>query len=443
MYDEIIKKINKYRYADVRIDRGVKTSIKLSDSEVDVISGNVFGISVRVLEKGSWGFASSNCQSDAENIDSLLANAFKLASLSKGNKKMGDANLRSAKVNSKSRDPINFSIEEKVKMLKDAQKHMGGKRIKNRVISFSEKFVETAFINSEGIEIIQKKCHVYANCTAIAKKIDLIQRGAERAATVDGYKNINLHKLAEDSADKAERLLDASAPPAGRMTAVLDPEMTGVFSHEALGHASEADSVVERESALRKMLGKRIGNELVNIIDDPNENNFGNYSFDDEGVRAKRTELVKKGVLTSYLSSRENCEEVGVEPNGHARAEDYSAMPIVRMSNTFFLPGKSSKADVFDIKEGIYLKGMKGGSVDIFAGGFMFKADEAYEIKNGELGKPLRDTAISGNILETLKNVEEVGKDFGTSPGFCGKFGQSVPVSDGGPHIRVKEVKIG
>jgi TldD protein len=73
----------------------------------------------------------------------------------------------------------------------------------------------------------------------------------------------------------------------------------------------------------------------------------------------------------------------------------------------------------------------------------MFKADEAYEIKNGELGRILRDTAISGNILETLKNVESVGKDFGTSPGFCGKFGQSVPVSDGGPHIRIKDVKIG
>jgi TldD protein len=113
------------------------------------------------------------------------------------------------------------------------------------------------------------------------------------------------------------------------------------------------------------------------------------------------------------------------------------------MGNTFFKPGKSSREDVFDVRDGVYLKGMKGGSVDIFAGGFMFKADEAYEVKNGELGKLYRDTAISGNIMETLKNVEAVGKDFGTSPGFCGKGGQQMPVSDGGPHIRVRNVKIG
>lgn len=443
MHDKILQRLGKYTYADVRIERGVNTAIKLSDSEVDLVSGNIFGISVRVLKNGSWGFASSNNHEDAHNIESLLTSAEKLASLSKGNKKMAELKLRSAKVKAKSKDPIDISIEEKVKMLKEAQKHMNGKRVKNKILSLSDKLTETAFLNSEGIKILQEKCHVYVNCTAIGKKGEMIQRGAERAATVDGYKRINLPEIAEVSADKVERLLDAEAPPAGRMTSVLDPEMTGVFSHEALGHASEADSVVERESILQKMLRKQIGNKLVNIVDDPTENHFGNYSFDDEGVEAKRTILVKGGILSSYLSSRENCDELGVEANGHARAEDYSSVPIVRMSNTFFLPGKSSKEDVFDVRNGIYLKGMKGGSVDIFSGGFMFKADEAYEIKNGELGKLFRDTAISGNILETLKNVESVGKDFGTSPGFCGKSGQSVPVSDGGPHIRIKDVKIG
>jgi TldD protein len=113
------------------------------------------------------------------------------------------------------------------------------------------------------------------------------------------------------------------------------------------------------------------------------------------------------------------------------------------MSNTYFQRGDSTVGEVFDMGSGVYLKGMKGGSVDIFSGGFMFKAEEAYEIKNGEKGKLMRDVTITGNILQTLLGVECVGNDFGTSPGVCGKFAQSVPVSDGGPHIRVKNVAIG
>ena len=226
-------------------------------------------------------------------------------------------------------------------------------------------------------------------------------------------------------------------------TVVLDPEMTGVLSHEAVGHACEADAVIDRESILRGKIGKRIGNNFVTIYDDPTAKNFGTYKFDDEGVEAKKTVLVERGILRGYINSRSTAKELGHTPNGHARAEDFESAPVVRMSNTYFMPGKASKEDVMDIRDGIYLKGMKGGSVDIFSGGFMFAAELAYEIKNGEIGKMIRDTGISGNILETLHNIELVGKDFGTSPGFCGKAGQHAPVSDGGPHIRVKKVRIG
>jgi TldD protein len=113
------------------------------------------------------------------------------------------------------------------------------------------------------------------------------------------------------------------------------------------------------------------------------------------------------------------------------------------MGNTYFQPGNAKKEDVFDVRDGIYLKGMLGGSVDIFSGGFMFKAEEAFRVKNGEIGEQLRDVAIIGNILETLKKVELVGDDFETSPGMCGKGGQRMPVSDGGPHIRIKNVTLG
>jgi TldD protein len=190
-------------------------------------------------------------------------------------------------------------------------------------------------------------------------------------------------------------------------------------------------------------MGKKIGSELVSIIDDPSADAFGSYAYDDEGVEAKKTVILEKGVLKSYINSRETAHRTSSQPNGHARSCGYDSVPIVRMSNTFMQKGKHSHDEVFDVKKGIYIKGMKGGSVDIFSGGFMFKAEEAYEIKNGELGKVMRDAAISGNVLKTLRDVEAVGKDFGTSVGMCGKGGQDVPVSDGGPHIRVKNLMVG
>lgn len=438
--DNLIRKLNNYEYAEIRLENKYKSSVKLADNEIEATSGKLSGISVRILLDGSWGFAASNSLGSAEG---LIKKAEKLARLTKGKTKISEIKLKSTKAKAKSADPIDLSVDEKIKMIKECAKYARGKHVKNKILGVTDSYTEKTFFNSEGICIEQTECHVYFNATAIAKKGGDIQRGTERCARVDGYKKIDFDGLTETAAEKAEKLLEATAPPAGRMVAILDPEMTGVFSHEALGHASEADAVVEKESILQKKLWKKIGNKLVNIFDDPTANDFGYYAFDDEGVPAKKTNLVENGVLCGYLSSRETCDDAKVEANGHARAEYYASMPIVRMSNTFFKPGKTTKEEVFDVRDGIYLKGMKGGSVDIFSGGFMFKADEAYEIKNGELGKLYRDTAISGNILETLMNVEAVGKDFGTSPGFCGKSGQSVPVSDGGPHIRVKNVKIG
>ncbi|MBI5046901.1 TldD/PmbA family protein [Candidatus Micrarchaeota archaeon] len=269
-----------------------------------------------------------------------------------------------------------------------------------------------------------------------------MQRGSERAWSRTGFGGIDL-EIANAAAKKAVKMLSATTPPKGRFSVVLDPEMTGVFSHEAVGHASEADSIIDRESILADKKGKKVGNEMVTIIDDPSANDFGSYVYDDEGVRGRATTIVKNGIVSGFLTSKETAHALKLDLNGHARAEAYDKVPIVRMSNTYFQKGKYSVDDVFDVKQGIYLKGMKGGSVDIFSGGFMFKAEEAYSINNGEKGKLMRDVTISGNILETLNQVEAVGNDFGTSPGICGKFGQGVPVSDGGPHIRIKNVTIG
>ena len=437
---ELERILSKYEYADVRIERSYESSVRLTNEEVKHASGVSEGIGVRVLKNGSWGFASNNTTRGTEGtINELLKKAEKLANLERGSIKFESPKPEKRKVKERIET---IEINEQVKTLLETTKEMKSKNIASRIISCTDSRIIKEFHSSVGTEIIQETGYTYLSCSCIARSGEQIQRGSSRSWSKGGFKRINLD-VAIEAKQKALRLLNAASSPKGRFTTVFDPEMTGVFSHEAVGHACEGDSVLDRESILANKIGQRIGNELVSIVDDPNALDFGHYKYDDEGIRAKRTTLVQNGVLKDFMSSMETSYKLKLEPNGHARAQGFEAVPIVRMSNTYFQQGKTSVEDVFEVKNGIYLKGMRGGSVDIFSGGFMFKAEEAYEIKNGEIGKIMRDTTISGNILQTMLDVECVGKDFGTSPGICGKFSQQVPVSDGGPHIRVKNVAIG
>jgi TldD protein len=229
------------------------------------------------------------------------------------------------------------------------------------------------------------------------------------------------------------------------MTAIVDPDMTGVLVHEAFGHASEADLVLAGESILDGRLGEKLGADGVTIFDDPGmDGGFGSFPYDDEGVPGTRKVLMEDGVLTSFIHSRETAGRLGQEPNGAARAQDHSSRPLVRMSNTCMEAGDMSQEEIFEtVKEGIYLKGTRGGEVDPAKGTFQFGAQEAFLVENGEVSRPLRDVALMGSILETLLNVDGIGKDFTlASPGFCGK-GQTVPVCDGGPHVRFLDAVVG
>ncbi|MFH0737501.1 MAG: TldD/PmbA family protein [Candidatus Micrarchaeota archaeon] len=426
-----------YSYAELRIEKGSESFVGIKDEEVRHSTGAMEGMSARVLIDGSWGFASGSKGIKAED---LFRRAERLARLEKGRIKVAEPKGLRKTIDEKV-EPADS--ERQVKALLEAGRAMKADRVTSRIISCTDSIIRSEYYNSQGAEIIQETGATYMSCSCVARSGDMIQRGSERDWSRTGFKDIDPIKAAHEARDMALRLLGAIAPPKGRFTAVFDPEMTGVFSHEAVGHACEADSVVDKESVLSERLGKRIGDDLVTIIDDPTADDFGRYAFDDEGVEAKPVTLVDKGVLRGFLNSRETAFSLGMEPNGHARAEDYGSVPAVRMANTYFQKGGSSLDEVFDVQDGVYLKGMKGGSVDIFSGGFMFKAEEAYEIKGGELGRLMRDATLTGNILETLLDVECVGNDFGTSPGVCGKSAQQVPVSDGGPHIRVKNVVIG
>lgn len=430
------KILSKYEFSEIRIESGEEKAVRIAHDEVRTYSSSWNGISARVLENGSWGFASSNRKTSPEK---LLETAARLARLKKGSVKIMSYSPEKTRLTEAAKLPESDEVPE----LLETNSIMKGKKVKSTRVSYRRTNVKREYFNSEGSEIQEDATYHSAFCSCISKKDDRIERGFGKTHSRKNFKELKLDEAAKEAKTKALKMLEAKPGPKGVYTVVLDNKLTGVFAHEALGHAAEADHVAAGESILKDKTGEKIGSGLVTIYDDPAADDFGRYSFDDEGIPARKTMLIEKGIVKNFMSSRESSAKLGIKLNGHCRAEGYWDVPVVRMSNTYFEKGGSSVEDLLDVRKGIYLKGVSGGSVDTFSGGFMFKAEEAYRIKNGELGSIMKDVSISGNILSALKNVEGVGKDFGTSPGFCGKLSQSVPVSDGGPHIRVGKMMIG
>jgi TldD protein len=281
---------------------------------------------------------------------------------------------------------------------------------------------------------------------AVAASDGLIQFGHKSTGGARGFEVLekeDLEKFGRTPSEKALRLLKAELPPSGKFPVVMDPELTGVFIHEALGHASEADLILQNDSILKDKIGTQIGSPNVTIIDDATMDAFGYYPYDSEGVKTRKNILVQNGKLISYLSSRETAAQLNITPSGNARSA-VDDQPIVRMSNTYLKPGDYEFEELLeDMDDGIYLKGSRGGQVDTGKGVFQFNAAESFLIEKGEITKPLRDVSLSGNILEMLLKVDKVGSDFKMGVGFCGKSGQTVPVGDGGPHVKVTEATVG
>jgi len=226
---------------------------------------------------------------------------------------------------------------------------------------------------------------------------------------------------------------------------IADPELAGVFAHEAVGHACEGDHVITGESVLQNKIGQTIGSEHVTIYDDPTyPHGWGSFKYDMEGVLARKRLLIERGILKEFITNREVAAKLGVASNGGARAQSYAFRPIVRMSNTCIATGDHTFEEMLeDIDHGIYLKGTRGGQVDPAKGTFQFSAMEAFMIEHGKITTPLLDVSLSGLTLETLKNIDAVAKDFDIHIGYCGKEAQSVPAGDGSPHVRIRNAVVG
>ncbi|MEM2968198.1 MAG: TldD/PmbA family protein [Candidatus Bathyarchaeia archaeon] len=457
--EEVLSKINALavqkfgaEYAEARAQKLNKTMLTLKEGRVEAAKQGIeSGAALRVLVDGAWGFASVGSLK-AEALMSAVSDACKMA-------KMASARLKTriklaktktvedhVQVKSK-KNPAEVQMEEKIKTALAVNKATLGydNRVKSCTIDYLDLTGTSYFVNSDGTCINQDRLYVWSRITATAMRNGVFTFSREEVGSTAGYEIFDDNApetLGEKVAKRAIGQLAAKPPKGGKFPVVLGPNVVGVFVHEAFGHLAEADLALSG-GVLADNLGKKIGSDFVTFYDDGTiADAFGSFRYDDEGVPAQKTLLIKDGVVTGLMHNRETAQKFNVEPTGNARAEDFRVEPIIRMRNTYMAPRDHSLEElVEDVRFGYYFKSFRGGQANL-DGTFQVGIQEAYEIINGEISEPVRNASISGNTLETLFKVEAVGKDFELWPGRCGK-GQTAFVCDGGPHIRVKEVIVG
>lgn len=262
------------------------------------------------------------------------------------------------------------------------------------------------------------------------------------------YTDEVINQVASKAVSNTMKLFDALQPPAGEMPVVLGPGITGILLHEAIGHGMEADFNRKNVSTYSTMLGKKVAEPFINIIDDgTNMNLAGSINVDDEGTPGKKTMLVENGILTSYIHDKISAKHYGIEPTGNGRRQDFQNYPVPRMRNTYMLGGNASADDVIkQAGNGIYVEDVSNGQVKIGEGDFAFYVSQGRLIENGKLTTPIKDVNIMGNGPKMLANITMVANDlemYYGGAGQCGKNGQGVPVSFGMPTCLVKSMTVG
>jgi len=241
--------------------------------------------------------------------------------------------------------------------------------------------------------------------------------------------------------------LQAQPAPAGQMDVALGAGWPGILLHEAVGHGLEGDFNRKKTSAFAGLMGQRVAAKGVTVLDDGTiPDRRGSLTIDDEGTPSGKNTLIEDGILVGYMQDRQNARLMGVAPTGNGRRESYAHIPMPRMTNTYMLSGSASSNDIIaDLKDGIYAVGFGGGQVDITNGKFVFSCTEAYRVKNGKIGAPVKGATLIGDGPAAMQQIRAIGNDMSLDPGIgnCGKAGQWVPVGVGQPTLLMGGLTVG
>jgi len=437
-------------FVDIRYETMQETFIGFSGKELTALSTNVTdGYVVRILDKG--GMSSVTFTKPEESlaaIKSAMQNALLFAQNMVKPVKLAKSEVaRDTYLPEMDEDPRKISLPEKMALLKKYNDiPLSQAKVVTTSMGYREVYRKKFYLSSEGGRIQEDLITTGIRGLITAKEGNLTQNIRVGIGGSDGFGRI---RDREDHFDKQTKLvidlLSARPVKSGRYNCVVNPDLSGVFAHEAFGHFSEAD-IVETLPAMRQKMriGAALGNEILNIKDDATQRGqLGFYKYDDEGVAVRSVQLIKNGILTGRLHSRRTSAEFGEPLSGHCVAEDFRFAPIIRMGTTFIEPGDKTFEELIQLLgDGLYLSDAKGGQT---AGeNFTFGANYGYEVKNGKIGGMVRDINISGNLYQTLRDISAVGNDLKLSEvGGCGKGQSNIRSCNGGPHIIIDNLVVG
>jgi TldD protein len=436
--------------AEIFVERRRSVILRLDDRRVeDVTSGRDSGAGIRIMDGERESYAYTNLLTEAALLDAAAAARAGITAGGEG----AVADLRRRDVVSSHDvrlDPDGVGAGTKVAALEaaDDAARSAGDEIRQVTATYSDIHQEVLVASSDGRLATDDRTRVRFGVQVVSMRDGEIATGFEAPGHSGGFELLEARppaELAAKAAAKAITMLDARPSPAGELPVVLAPGTGGVLIHEACGHGLEADTLVKNASVYAGREGERFGSEIVTIVDDGSDRGaWGSYGIDDEGTPSQRTLLFDQGVLVGHLSNRRAAQQIGRPSTGNGRRQSYAHLPIVRMSNTYLLPGSDDAAEIISsVKRGVYAATFAGGEVNPATGNFVFGMSEAYLIENGEITYPLKGANLIGNGPLVLGAIKAVAADFDRKEGVCGKDGQHAPVTNGMSTVLLDRMTVG
>ena len=459
-------------YADIRIEEIGEENISVRNGAVELIEKSTdFGFGIRVIVNGAWGFAAS-ADLNTESIEKVSQQATEIARAS-SRVKNKDIVLSPVEKTIDSyetpiiTDPFSIPLKEKLDyllFLDSLMKKVSGINQAESYMNFIKR--NKFFASSEGSIIRQVITQSGAGISTTAMKSHR-QMGIRSYPNSSGQhqtkgyeliRGLDFENNARRIAEEAVALLSAKECPSKTTTIILDGPQTSLQIHESIGHALELDRVFGAERNFSgtsfatpdKLNNLKYGSETVNVVNDSTcPFGLGTFGYDDEGVKAGRSFLIKDGILTGYLSSRDTAPLVGMTSNGCMRANSWANVPIVRMTNTNLLPGdKSLEEMISEVDDGIYMQTVRTWSIDDTRESFQMGSEIGWEIKNGRLGEMIRNPSYSGNTVQFWNSCDAIANEeyweiWGTPNCGKGQPAQNMPTSQGASPARLRNVKVG
>lgn len=449
-------------YAEARMEEKARETYILRNGILDAIHCTIdSGLAIRVIVDNGMSFLSVN-DLKKERIEDTAHMAVRIARGAKRKRAiiLSEEKPTKAKWSISQKKKIDdVSPEEKISDLVEVDETFASPdvRLPGRIVVASTELEKKLIANSEGTEV-QSFCPRVGLYYIVTAKVDgKTGQVFRRYGFSGGWEAIEewniLSRVRRQIVALSKSLREAKKPPRGELDLVLSSMIAGLAAHESCGHPSEADRMLGREAAQagksfmkKELLGKKLGSDIVTIVDDPTlEHGYGYYEYDDEGVKARKRELMKNGIVNEFLMNRESAPMFEAKSNAAARAAGYDREPLVRMANTIVEPGDMTEEElVEDVRLGLLLIDYMEWNINDTRYHQKYVGQEAYLIEGGEVGRMVRNPTIEITTPTFWSSVTGVGKKVGIHAGLCGKGepGQPLAVSFGGPTIRLSNIRV-